>query len=102
MRPLKRILMICCIISSPFLMNAQQGQKMHSPLPNLEDIYANDCQKCDSLGEAYLLDGDTSMALYYFNLFLDANPHHDETRSDAQKFKKLYSKYSNSFYLKEY
>jgi hypothetical protein len=78
------------------------AQKVIPVDKSLDDALANRCEKCDSLGDAFLQTGDTSMALYYFNNFLEANPHEEQTKTAIKKFRKLYTRYSNSFYLKEY
>ena len=68
----------------------------------VEGDLADNCQKCDSLSDAYLQTGDTSMAIYYLDKFLEANPHEEQTKTAIKKFRKLYSQHSNSFYLREY
>ena len=81
---------------------AQNGSKIVPVFVKADPIVDKDGKVYDSLGEAYLQSGDTSMALYYFDKYLEANPHEEQTKTAIKRFRKLYTRYSNSFYLKEY
>lgn len=102
MRTLNKILTTVCVIALPYITHAQNGQKLVSISTSVTEYLINNCEKCDSLGDAYLQNGDTSMALYYYEKYLDANPYEEQTKTAVQKFRRLYSSHNQSFYLKEY
>lgn len=102
MKPIYIILATAFSITLSCPAFAQQGQKLPTAPLSAEYKVADKCSNCDSLGDEYLQAGDTSMALYYYQAFLDANPHEEQIKTAINKFRKLYISYNQSFYLKEY
>ena len=63
---------------------------------------AKDWQIYDSLGDAYIFQGDTATAIYNYQKAVELNPSNVEHRRAAEKLKRVYMEQSQSFYLKEY
>lgn len=93
-------LLLACF--TPIFSKAQTASKTEVAKSETKFISANNCNACDSLGDAYLFTGDTSKALYYYELFLEANPKNETAQKTVIKFRRLYTSHGNSFYLKEY
>lgn len=56
----------------------------------------------DSLGNHYLFNSDTSMAIYYYQKYVDKMPEDINKAKSLDKLRKLYVKNNQSFYLGEY
>lgn len=102
MKLFSKLLATCLVITSPYLAKAQNGQKLNSGLILGGNYLYNECVACDSLGDVYMQSGDTSMALYYYQLYLEAHPSDEQTKNATNKFRKVYTIHNRSFYLKEY
>lgn len=89
------------ILAMPISADAQSGHNVTPFYPSEDITFENDHQKYDSLGNAYLEAGDTSMAIYYLQKFIDAHPDATPMKNTVQKLKKLYISHNQSFYLKE-
>lgn len=99
MRLLNKLLIVCCTSTCILIASAQDGKKIQ---PDFTDTVPDDKSKCDSLGDAYLQAGDTSMALYYYEKYLEAYPNEEQTKTAVQKYRRLYTHRNRAFYLNEY
>lgn len=55
----------------------------------------------DSLGDAYLLNGDSIMAVYCYGKSIEINTANTGNKKSYEKLKRYYRQQESSFYLKE-
>ena len=67
-----------------------------------EAVTEREVKQYDSLGDHYLFNSDTSMAIYYYQKYVDKMPEDTNKAKSLQKLRKLYVKNNQSFYLGEY
>jgi hypothetical protein len=96
------VVVIAVLITGDNAATAQSGTKLREPLPSISDVYADQCRLCDSLADAYLFAGDTSMAIYYYQQYIDAHSDESELAGSVIKLKKLFYNRRQSFYLIDY
>ena len=65
-------------------------------------VTEQEVKQYDSLGDHYLFNSDTSMAIYYYQKYVDNMPGDKNKAMSLDKLKKLYVKNNQSFYLGEY
>jgi len=99
---LNKLLSACAILMLGIItVYAQDGKKIREQMPANIGDYDNRCKSCDSVGDAYLYAGDTSAALYYYRLYLEAYPDDAEIKHTLIKQNRLFNK-RQSFYLSDY
>ena len=67
-----------------------------------EAVAEREVKQYDSLGNHYLFNSDTSMAIYYYQKYVDKMPGDINKARSLRKLRKLYVKNNQSFYLGEY
>lgn len=100
MASLKKLLLVSAnILVCATGLIAQDGKKFREPAPNIDNAYVDRCRLCDSLAGVYLLAGDTSMAMYYYQQYIDA--HFEEVGKNNTFISPRVSTYdqTHSFYL---
>jgi hypothetical protein len=93
---------ICCFLFAAIckIPYAQDGKKLRYPTPD-NQVYHNQCQQCDSIALEYLVAGDTSMAIYYYQQYVDAHPEDVAKKDMLQRQTRLYNS-RQSFYLTDH
>jgi hypothetical protein len=101
MNTLARFLLASSVILSGIEhVSAQSGQKLREPIPDVSTVNADECRLCDSLAHAYLASGDTSMAIYYYQQYVDAHPEDIEHKNILLHQVRMYNR-RQSFYLSD-
>ena len=80
------------------VVEAQNGQKLRNQPPY---GYGDPCHRCDSIANAYLQEGDTSMAIYYYQQYVDAHPEDVDHKNILLRQIKMYNR-RQSFYLSDH
>jgi len=81
---------------------AQDGKKLQEPAPDPYDPLADQCRLCDSMADAYLAVGDTSMAIHYFQMYADSHQNEYDRKNAATKLRRLFYSRRQSFYLEDH
>src|SRR5688572_4881330 len=81
--------------------DAQNGQRLREPAPDLTTTIGDPCHRCDSLANSYLQAGDTSMAIYYYQQYVDAHPEDIDHKNMLLHQVRMYNR-RQSFYLSDH
>jgi hypothetical protein len=90
------------ILLLAFLLLAVKPAVGQSSSSDKDDSARGHYERYEETGDRYLSNGDTSMAIHFYQKYIDHYPKDKEYHRVLANLRKLYIKSGQSFYLKEY